>query len=144
MMLLLLHAAVTHAMLGVILVVQVVHYPLFRRVGLETYPTYHVHHMRRITWIVGPLMTAELLTAILLVWQPPPAVPNWQVWAGLTLVGLIWGATGAVQVPLLRRLADGFDPDVHRRLVRSNWIRTVAWGLRGGLVFWMAAHALAG
>jgi hypothetical protein len=117
MLVLLIHAAVTYAMLGVILIVQVVHYPLFRRVGSAQYPAYHRQHMRRITWIVAPLMTVELLTAIWLVWQPPPPVPGWQVWMGLALVGLIWGTTGMLQVPLHQSLAGGFDRDVHRRRV---------------------------
>jgi len=144
MLLLLLHVAATLAMLGVILVVQVVHYPLFRQVGADQFGTYHLRHVRRVPWIVGPLMTVEFLTAVGLVWHTPPFLPDWQAWVGLTLVLLIWGTTGAVQVPLHRALADGFDEGVHRRLVRSNWIRTVAWGLRSGLGLWMLTHALVG
>jgi hypothetical protein len=139
MVLLLVHAAATLAMLGVILVVQLVHYPLFRHVGRASYDTYQAEHMRRITWIVGPLMTIELGTAVGLVWAPPPAVPPWMVWAGLGLVLFIWITTGLVQVPLHSRLTDGFDAATHRRLVRTNWLRTGAWALRAGLVLWMLA-----
>jgi hypothetical protein len=32
----------------------------------------------------------------------------------------------------------GWDDDVHRRLVSTNWIRTIGWTLRLGLVTWMA------
>lgn len=142
MALLLVHAAATLLMLGVILVVQWVHYPLFRYVGAADYPTYQAEHMRRITWIVGPLMGTELVTAGLLVWGPPPVVPAWAAWTGLGLVGVIWGTTALVQVPLHGALTGGFDPSVHRRLVRTNWVRTVAWGLRAGLVLWMVARAL--
>jgi hypothetical protein len=137
MMLLSIHAATTLTMLGVILVVQLVHYPLFRHVGEASYETYQAEHVRRIAWIVAPLMTTELATALGLVWAAPPGVPAWQVWAGLALVLLIWGTTGLVQVPLHGRLSDGFDAATHRRLVRTNWFRTVAWALRGGLVVWM-------
>jgi hypothetical protein len=35
-------------------------------------------------------------------------------------------------------LQKGFHETVHRRLVRTNWVRTVAWSLRGLLVLWMA------
>jgi len=137
MTLLLVHAAATLAMFGVILVVQWVHYPLFRHVGKAQYTTYQAEHMRRITWIVAPLMGTEVVTAVLLGVFPPPGVPAEAAWAGLALVLLIWGTTGLVQVPLHRRLTDGFDAAVHRRLLRTNWVRTVAWGLRTGLVLWM-------
>ncbi len=144
MTLLLVHTAATIAMLGVILVVQVVHYPLFRLVGERTYAEYQTEHMRRITWIVGPLMTIELGTAGGLVWGPPSGVPEWQVTTGLALVLFIWGTTGLVQVPLHRRLTEGFDAGAHRWLLRTNWLRTIAWGLRTALVLWMCArHASA-
>ena len=141
MVLLLVHAAATLAMLGVILVVQLVHYPLFRHVGRASYDTYQAEHMRRITWIVGPLMTIELGTAVGLVWASPSAVPGGMAWTGLGLVLFIWATTGLVQVPLHSRLTDGFDAATHRRLVRTNWLRTGAWALRAGLVLWMLAGA---
>jgi len=137
MALLLTHAAVTLVMVGVILVVQLVHYPLFRHVGEASYDTYQAEHMRRITWIVAPFMTIELVTAIGVAWGPPTPVPPWMAWAGLGLVLLIWVTTGVVQVPLHSRLTEGFDAATHRRLVRTNWIRTGAWILRAGLVLWM-------
>jgi hypothetical protein len=142
MTLLLVHAAATLAMFGVILIVQWVHYPLFRHVGAADYATYQAEHMRRITWIVAPLMGTELVTAGLLAWGPPSPVPAWAAWTGLGLVGVIWGTTALVQVPLHAALTDGFDPAAHRRLVRSNWVRTVAWGLRAALVLWMLVRAL--
>jgi hypothetical protein len=142
MILLLIHAAATLTMLGVILVVQLVHYPLFRHVGTATYATYQAEHMRRITWIVAPLMTTELVTAAWLVWAPLPDVPLWMAWTGLALVAFIWGTTGLVQVPLHSRLTDGFDATTHRRLVRTNWLRSVAWAARAGLVLWMVGRVV--
>ena len=124
-------------MFGVILVVQLVHYPLFRLVGPSTFEAYQASHMTRITWIVLPAMTIELLTSTaLVVWQPL-GLPAWQAWTGLALVGLIWASTGLLQAPLHQTLTAGFDPAVHRRLVATNWIRTAAWALRAGLVCWM-------
>jgi len=142
MTLLIVHTAATLAMWGVILMVQLVHYPLFRLVGEERYAEYQAEHMRRITWIVAPLMTTELVTAGLLVWTPPAAVPGGLAWAGLALVLFIWATTGLVQVPLHRRLTDGFEAAAHGRLVRTNWLRTAAWTLRAGLALWMLVRAL--
>lgn len=139
MTLLLVHAAATLAMFGVILIVQVVHYPLFRLVGEQTYVQYQAEHMRRITWIVAPLMTIELGTAAWLAWAPPPEISAGQAIAGLALVLFIWGTTGLVQVPLHSRLTEGFEATAHRRLVGTNWLRTAAWAARAALVLWMLA-----
>lgn len=135
--LLLVHVAATLVMLGVILIVQVVHYPLFSKVGAATYAAYQAGHMRLITFIVFPAMVTELATAVVLVWLRPLGLPAWQVWAGLALVGVVWASTALLQIPLHRTLTDGFDAAAHRRLVATNWIRTAAWALRGALVLWM-------
>jgi hypothetical protein len=140
-MLLIVHAAATLLMLGVILVVQLVHYPLFQYVRPDDYDAFQAAHMRRITWIVGPAMTTELGTAGLLAWAPPPGVPAWAAWTGLGLVLFIWAVTGLVQVPLHTRLTNGFDAAAHRRLVTTNWLRTGTWILRAGLVLWMLGQA---
>jgi hypothetical protein len=46
---------------------------------------------------------------------------------GALLLGGVWISTALLQAPAHGRLAQGFDAVVHRRLVRSNWIRTLAW-----------------
>ncbi len=142
MTLLLLHAVATLLMLGVILVVQLVHYPLFQYVRAGDYEAFQAAHMRRITWIVAPTMTTELATAGWIAWAPPAGVPSWMAWTGLGLVLFIWAVTGLVQVPLHTRLAKGFDAAAHRRLVTTNWLRTGAWAVRAGLVLWMVRLGL--
>ena len=140
--LLLVHAGATLVMLGVILVMQVVHYPLFARVGTEEYTAYQKSHMRRITGIVLPAMSAELGTAAWIAFDRPPGVPAWMAWAGLALVALLWASTGLVQTPLHRRLAEGFDSRTHRRLVHTNGFRTLAWAARSGLALGMLARVM--
>jgi hypothetical protein len=137
------HAASTLFMVGVIAVIQVVHYPLFSRVGAASFPPYAVEHARRITWVVGGPMLVELATAVWLVFRPlPPGVPAWMAWAGLVAVLAIWGSTFFLQVPNHEALRGGFDPEAHRRLVSSNWLRTVLWSLRGVWVLYLLARAI--
>lgn len=136
-----LHAAVTWALVGLVWTVQLVHYPLFARVGAGGFVRYHADHTRRITWIVAPLMVGEAVLATWLLAQAPPALPDWLTIVGATLVALVWASTATIQVPLHARLADGFDPAAHRRLVRTNGLRTAAWSLRGLLATWMLLHA---
>lgn len=134
---LLLNLASTGVMIGVIWIVQIVHYPMFSMVGREGFAAYEAVHSRSITWVVGPPMLVELATAVYLALWPPPGLPRGALWAGLALVGVIWASTALLQVPMHNRLAAGFDPSAHRVLVSTNWIRTVAWTLRGLLVLWL-------
>ena len=136
----LLHLLATLAMLGAIWTVQVVHYPLFAGVGADGWAAYEASHQARITWVVGPLMVLELVTAVWLVLDRPAALPAWSVVLGAALVGVIWASTAFVQVPLHTALGGAFDGDAHARLVGTNWIRTAAWTVRGGLVLWMTAR----
>jgi hypothetical protein len=132
-----LHAFATVALVGLIWTIQLVHYPLFAAVGREGFPAYEAAHARRITPLVGTLMLVELLTAALLVVPGLVALPDWMpawiAWAGLGLVGTAWATTAFVSIPCHAILARGFDAAAHRRLVATNWIRTIAWTLRGFL-----------
>jgi hypothetical protein len=50
----------------------------------------------------------------------------------LALVAVIWAATFFVIVPIHERLGTaGFDATLHSRLVAWNWVRTIAWTVRG-------------
>ncbi len=125
-----LHLAATLFMTGVIVFVQVVHYPLMAGVGSEGYRSYQQAHMRRTSWVVLPAMALELGTAVGLTLTRLGTGDQRMALAGLTLLAVIWLSTATLQAPLHGRLASGFDGGLHRRLVRTNWIRTVAWGLR--------------
>jgi len=132
---LLLHALATVMMTGLIWFVQLVHYPLFAHVGADRFIEYERGHTRRTTWIVAPLMLIELAAAVALV--IPSGLsrgvePGW-AWAGLALVAVNWFSTTFVQVPLHRRLERRFDTDDARRLVQTNWIRTVVWSARAAI-----------
>jgi hypothetical protein len=132
--LILVHAALTWFLTGLIWVVQLVHYPLFAHVAPDAFPGFARDHGRRITWIVAPAMAAELLTGLWLPLALPPGGQRTAAVLGAALIALIWISTAAVQVPCHRRLGRGFDAAAHARLVRSNWVRTVAWTARAGLV----------
>lgn len=131
--LLLVHAATTLFMAGVIWFVQVVHYPLFERVGEDGFSAYERQHTRRTGWVVATPMLTELATAIALAWRLGGAL----TWSGLFLLMVVWLCTWLWQVPAHRRLEKGFDAATHRRLVRTNWVRTIVWSARGILALVM-------
>jgi len=128
------HAAATLFMTGLIWFVQLVHYPLLRRLPAEAVAAYAREHARRTGWVVGPVMLAELGLALALAARGGPLA-----WTALALLGMIWASTASLQVPLHRRLANGPDPTAIESLVRTNWIRTAAWTLRAPLALALAA-----
>lgn len=138
------HAAATLYLAGLIWFVQVVHYPLFERVGREEFPEYERLHAERTTRVVAPAMLAEAICAVVIVVKSKadaPLLPFLSApapargWAllGLGLLSVIWISTFALQVPRHRRLALGFDAEAARSLVATNWIRTLAWTARAGI-----------
>lgn len=127
---LLAHAAATLGMTGLIWFVQLVHYPLFTHAASGDFCAFADDHQRRTSWVVAPLMMVEAGTATLLLLPPSSSTA---VWPGWLLLVSIWLSTGLVQVPLHRRLAIGFDPSAARRLVSTNWWRTIAWTARSAI-----------
>ncbi|MGI9577648.1 MAG: hypothetical protein ACR2OH_05585 [Microthrixaceae bacterium] len=135
------HLWATAAMMGLIWFVQLVHYPLFAEVGRSRFVGYEHQHTRRTSWVVGPLMAIEGVAAVtLFVWPAAELGRALPFVAGLVLV-LVHLSTVMLQVPAHRRLASGFDAEIHHRLVATNWIRTAGWTTRAGLATAMLAAA---
>lgn len=133
----LIHASATLFSVGLVWTIQIVHYPLFRNVGAEGYAAYQTLHMSRITYVVAPVMLAELATAIYFAFVVYDGInPNYFRF-GLALVLLIWISTMFIQSPIHGRLAKAFNDDLANKLVLTNWIRTIFWTLRGALILWI-------
>ena len=111
--------------------VQVVHYPMLATYSAFAPATAATDHQRRISWVVGPLMAAEGVTALILLFDRPPTMSAVSAWVAAGFLGVALSSTVLFQVPLHRRLAEHHDADAARRLIVSNWIRTVAWTARG-------------
>ncbi len=135
-----LNAVSTLLMTGVIWIVQIVHYPLFRLVGEQNFAEYQQLHSNYITYVVMPLMLIELITAAIMAAVPPKGMSQELLWLGLALVIVIWGATFFFSVPQHAILSRGFNADAHNMLVSTNWIRTIAWSVRTGLVVYLVGQ----
>jgi len=59
----------------------------------------------------------------------------------MALLFVLWISTALFQVPLHRRLERAHDPVAIRRLVATNWVRTITWSARAVLVVWLVARA---
>ncbi|ADB16321.1 hypothetical protein Psta_1646 [Pirellula staleyi DSM 6068] len=128
---LLIHVAATWGMVGLIGIVQLVHYPLMNYVPADRFPEFEQAHRSRITYIVAPLMLIESASAVLLVSLPTPAPITTLAWIGMVLLLGNWLSTLLLQMPCHFKLSQKFDTATHRFLVRSNWIRSILWFLRG-------------
>lgn len=115
-------------MIGVIWVIQLVHYPSFFSIDAAVFTDFTKFHRQRISIIVMPLMLLELGTGGILAY----AYLGDLFWLG-NLVGIafIWAATMFLSVPCHQRLDVEKDLSTIRRLVSTNWPRTLLWSLRG-------------
>lgn len=126
----LVHMAATWAMVGFAWTIQILQYPLMAAVPAEAFPDFEARHQRRVVAVLAIFAPLEVVTAAL-VFLTVPEVPAWlSLGSGLTLA-VIWVSTGFFYAPLHGRLSSAFDPAVHRKLVTTNWLRTVAWTARG-------------
>lgn len=121
-----LHLFCCFFMTGVIWIIQWVHYPSFNYIEKSEFISFENFHGNRITFIVGPLMILELMTAFYLYFQKDS--PFWIV--NLVGVLLIWVSTFFLSVPAHTQLSEGYSIEIIRRLVVTNWPRTLLWSLR--------------
>jgi hypothetical protein len=124
-------------MVGLIWVIQILHYPMFCYVAKEQFAKFHEFHSKRITIIVLPLMLFELATANLLSFHLPQ---SWPIMTNLLALILIWLSTFFISVPLHKSISTSMNLKVIERLVLTNWIRTLLWSLRLVLLTYFVLH----
>ena len=131
------NVASTWFMVGLIWLIQLVHYPLFNYVGSKEFRIFHENHKILITPVVGIVMIVELVTSGIIIFQIPNGIPNWTTIVGIILLGVIWFSTLLFQIPFHNKLSTNFDENVLMMLINTNWIRTICWSLRGIIVLIM-------
>ena len=122
-----LNLAISWALFGLTWMVQLVTYPAFQYVSKNRFGTYHHKHVRHISLIVIPLMLSELFLAVYFVFQNFAA---WEYWILLAIVIGVWMATALMAMPLHKKLAEGKDKVVIRKLIRANGLRTFLWSVK--------------
>ena len=119
--------SLTLILVGLIWMVQVVHYPFFQWVPEERFLQAMDFHQRRISLIVIPLMILELGVTTFRVMSSPALLT---ILEAMALSG-IWASTFFIQVPLHQSLISDPKSEHISKLVRTNWIRTSLWSLKG-------------
>lgn len=144
---LMLNFAATWYMVGVIVFVQIVHYPLFKKVGRDGFAVYADRHQWLTSWVVGgPMITEALLAAVFMIWLATPEglarLDGQTVFVNIGLALFILGVTAVFSIPCHAALAVGYDDRVVSRLVWTNWLRTAAWTAKGLVAAQMLAGAM--
>lgn len=127
------YLASTLFMTGLIWMVQVVHYPLMSMVGQSQFVEYEAQHQQLISLIVLPIMLLELVTGAICT-LGTTHLSKTLLYFAFALLILICCSTFFLQVPLHNRLSQGFDIVAHQKLVQTNWIRTLFWTVKSGLL----------
>ena len=110
-------------LIGIILVTQIVSYPLLLVVKESNFRNYHRMYTKRISIVVLPLMITELfITIYILVFDPNLN----HVFAALMLL-FIWLSTFFIQVPIHNIISKSKSTKLIDKLIMSNWLRTSLW-----------------
>ena len=125
---LIIHTIATSVMVGVIWIIQLVHYPSFHFIELNKYTTFQRFHMSRISYVVIPAMLTELFTLILIIISMDQVDPI--ILASALFLIVIWLMTAVFFSGVHQKLTLGYDQVVVEKLVKLNWGRTLLWTLR--------------
>ena len=109
-------------MTGVILIIDLIHYPSFAQIDKNHFVQFHARHTSMLGFIAGPAMVLELVSAM------------WIAKSG-DLLGLanavavigLWAITFLISVPAHEKLSKGFEEHAWLRLVATNRWRTLLW-----------------
>ena len=127
----LVNVCISWFMVGLIWIIQIVTYPIFSSVGGYKYDKFPSKHVSLITPLVAPLMLFELAVAVVLLLVSGPYWNYGYSVVNLVFLAIIWASTFLIQIPLHVKLSGKFEKKNHTRLVRTNWIRTFAWTIKG-------------
>ena len=121
------HIISTSIMVGVIWVIQLVHYPSFKYVNESDYIIFQKYHMSNISYIVFPVMFTELITALIILFFGEKSL---FFVLSLIYLFLIWIITGVLFTKYHSILKEGKDLMIIEKMIKANWIRALLWTMR--------------
>lgn len=119
------HLVSTLYMVGLCWFVQIVHYPLFQSIDPNQFTDYQKKNW--VTgYVTGPIMIVELITGLVLWYQ----FQDQMHYANMALIAITGFSTILVQIPIHLKLKKEYNNLLIKRLIQTNWIRTISWTLR--------------
>lgn len=134
MSLIVLEMIFTSYLVGLIWTIQRVHYPSFSFIEETSYKTFQNFHMKQITFVVGPIMLAEMVISVKNLINS-----NFGLIEAInfSLLSIIWISTILWTVPLHNQLLERKDKRIIKKLVKSNLLRSIIWSLRLSILIYL-------
>ena len=114
-----------------------VNYPLLSWVDREKFCEFEKKYQKRVSLLLFPLIVLECFFAVLMLTVAKDGECRNLTYVLFVLLLFIWFSTFCLQVPEHAELANGFSFKNIKRLILTNWIRTVAWTLRSIILLWL-------
>ena len=122
------HLISTSMMVAIIWIVQILHYPTFKLIDQKKYEEFQDFHMKRISYIIIPIMLVELSSGVIVLILDSSLYTLFA--ASLMLLIFIWILTALLFSKVHAYLLKGYDEDSINKLIDLNWIRTIFWTVR--------------
>ena len=130
------HLYTTIFMTGVIWIIQLVHYPMFTDLDARFFEKSMKDHQKGMSQVVLITMLIEIFTGASLIIFSQGV--SFLIILNFIALLVIWFVTFMISVPCHNRLLISKNNDVIKKLVQSNWIRTVLWSIRSiGLLYFI-------
>lgn len=147
-LLLLLTTAACGFMNGLVVFVDIVHYPSFHYADKKRGQEFHRFHTKYTGYVVGVPMLLEMASGVLLpfaaIWAELPFIIQVGSWISFILLTGVWAETGFRVIPKHNALQRNglHNEEQIRALVRSNRYRTLMWGIRFLLLLFILCFLL--
>ena len=123
---------------GLILTVQLVHYPSFIYIDPKIFRKFHKFHIKKISIAVMIPMIIELASSVALVYLSPITINI----ILLIMITFIWISTIALSVPRHNQLSSGKSPRLISELILTNWPRAILWPSRSIILFIILTNSI--
>lgn len=120
-------------LIGLVWMVQLVHYPLFHIVGEADFTQYAKSHVQKMSWAVVPAMLSEAATGTYLYANSVFLILDHALFA---LLVTVWFITFAKAVPCHEVLQHKKEAATIDRLLFWNRLRAIAWTARGVIIIY--------
>lgn len=133
-LILLVQVLTTWTLLGILWFVQVVHYPLFRRIK-ENFVQYERANLRKTAALLLPLLFIDLITNVMLVISLEKGPYTFLISFALAMNIITWFSAFFFQIEQHHELSMHFSKNIIHKLVKTNWVSTIAWTVKAALIF---------
>ena len=110
-------------MIGISLITQFITYPSFKSIDPEIFSNFHKIYTQKMLFIVGPIMTIEFLSVVVLLFINI----DFHFLVQFIFVFLIWILTFFLIVPIHNELEKHYNKSLNNKLIKLNGYRTFLW-----------------